>query len=434
MKVVEIKPRKLKGTIHVPSSKSYAHRALLAALLADGISTVYDVTLCDDVMATLRAIEALGAKVEYIVDKRPDLFTLNITGSTPLNVTDKIIDCRQSATTLRFFIPLVLTTNESFVFTAQGNLPSRPLDDMYEILKQDYIVYKNKDGKLPLHLKGLLRGGTYYMDTSITSQTISAMLFTLPLLESDSKIKLTQKLSSKNYVDMTLSMLKHCGIHIDCLSEAGEFFIPGKQQYQPFDYRLEGDYSSAAFWLCACAMGSEVLSTGLKVKSLQADRVFLNILSRMGAKIIKQGNGLKVRAEEPLKEVTIDVDGAPDLVPVLAVLAASLEGITQLTGLRRLQYKETDRVKTTMNMISSLGGDIVQMSDKLIIRGTGSLQGGTVHTGGDHRIAMAGAIASTICKDNVVVTYANYVDKSYPMFWDDFQKVGGEIEEYYMDG
>lgn len=162
--------------------------------------------------------------------------------------------------------------------------------------------------------------------------------------------------------------------------------------------------------------------------------MFLNILSRMGAKIIKQGNGLKVRAEEPLKEVTIDVDGAPDLVPVLAVLAASLEGITQLTGLRRLQYKETDRVKTTMNMISSLGGDIVQMSDKLIIRGTGSLQGGTVHTGGDHRIAMAGAIASTICKDNVVVTYANCVDKSYPMFWDDFQKVGGEIEEYYMDG
>ena len=187
--------RETKGTIHVPSSKSYAHRVLLAALLADGISTVYDVTLCDDVMATLRAIEALGAKVEYIVDKRPDLFTLNITGSTPLNVTDKIIDCRQSATTLRFFIPLVLTTNESFVFTAQGNLPSRPLDDMYEILKQDYIVFKNKDGKLPLHLKGLC--GAPIIWTSITSQTISAMLFTLPLLESDSKIKLTQKLSSK---------------------------------------------------------------------------------------------------------------------------------------------------------------------------------------------------------------------------------------------
>ncbi len=232
---------------------------------------------------------------------------------------------------------------------------------------------------------------------------------------------------------MTLSMLERFGIQIDYLADAGEFLIPGNQHYKPFDYRIEGDYSSAAFWLCACAMGSEVLSLGLDVKSLQADRVFLNILSRMGAKIIKQGNGLKIRKDSPLKEVTINVDGAPDLMPILAVLATSLEGITQLSGIDRLKYKETDRVKTTMNMITSLGGDIVKMSDKLIVRGEGKLKGGTVHTGEDHRIAMAAAIASVICKNNVVITHADCVNKSYPLFWEDFKKVGGEIEEYYMD-
>lgn len=433
MKVIEVKPRKLKGAVSVPSSKSYAHRALIGALLAEGISTLHDVTLCDDVMATLRAVESLGAKVEYIVDKQPDIFTLKITGSSPLVVRNNLIDCRQSATTLRFLIPLVLTTNEAFTFTAKSGLVRRPLDDMYAVLSRDDIAYENENGMLPLHLCGMLQGGTYTLDTAITSQTLSGLLIALPLLKEDSKIKLTQKLSSKGYIDMTLSMLKRCGIEIDYLPEVGEFLIPGGQHYKAFDYRLEGDYSSAAFWLCASAMGSEVLSLGLDVKSLQADRVFLNILSRMGAKIIKQGNGLKIRCEEPLKEVTINVDGAPDLMPALAVLAASLEGITQFSGIDRLRYKETDRVKTTMNMIASLGGDIVKMSDKLIIRGTGSLKGGTVHTGGDHRIAMAAAVASVLCKNNVVVTHADCVNKSYPLFWDDFQKVGGEIEEYYMD-
>jgi len=432
MKVVEITPKKLSGRIEIPPSKSYTHRAIICAALADGISIIKNVMLSDDVMATVKAVQAFGAQIDFIPSDKPDFFTLKIKGSYPLKVKNRIINCRESASTLRFLIPLALTTNSQVAFTAGSRLSERPLDDYYKIMDAKNILYENNAGKLPLILEGLLTGGVYRADTQITSQTISALLMALPLLKEDSKIKTVGALSSKNYIIMTMDMLKKAGIEVKFDNAKREFCIKGGQCYIPIDYTVEADYSSASFWLCASAMGCEILSSGLDIKSKQADKAFLKHMCNAGAKIIKKGDGIIIRADEPLKSAKLDVDLTPDLLPVLAVFACHVNGITQISGLKRLKYKESDRVKSTVNMISSLGGDIVEMSDSIIIKGNGYLNGGLVNTADDHRIAMAAAIASVICKNNVTITYADCVGKSYPLFWDDFKKAGGKIEEYYM--
>lgn len=432
MRVIEVKPVKLKGVIKIPPSKSYAHRAVICASLSNGISTISNVMLSDDVMATIKAMESLGANINYISEDVPDFFTLVIKGSYPLKVKNNIINCRQSASTLRFTIPLSLTTNEKIAFTANGRLIERPLDDYYKIFDSKKILYQNNNGLLPLIVQGMLKSGVYRADTHITSQTISALLMALPLLEGNSKIKTQGPLSSKDYISMTMDIMSKAGVGARFDKNTREFLIRGDQKYNPLEYTVEADFSSASFWLCAGAMGCDVVCKGLDLHSKQADKALLAYLSAAGAKIMKNSEGIVIRSDGGLAPFKINIDATPDLLPAAAVLACSIKGLSQITGLRRLKFKESDRIKTTISMINGLGGDIVEISDGLIIKGTGNLEGGMVHTANDHRIAMAAATASVISKKSVIITYADCVGKSYPQFWDDLKLAGGKIEEYYM--
>ncbi len=434
MRVIDIKPSRLIGTVRIPPSKSLTHRAIVCAALADGKSTIKNVMLCDDVMATIRAVEALGVEIEYIPEDRPDFFTLGIYGRRLFKKNAERIDCRQSSATLRFLIPLALLSDGQTTFTARGTLTKRPLDDYYALFEQKGIHYLNNDGILPLSIYGSLKSGEYHTDTAITSQHVSALLMALPGLKGDSSIILKGKISSRPYINMTIDMLLRAGVEVDYDSESQTYIIPGGQEYRPFDYTVEADFSSAANWIVVSALGHKVYADGLDLQSLQADKALLKYIADMGGKIIKKGNALRVRCNGAIRGIRVNIDNAPDLLPILAVLASAAEEITQIVGIRRLKYKESDRIKTTIGMINALGGDIAEISDGLVIKGVGSFKGGTVHTGRDHRIAMAAGAASAFSEESVVITHADCVYKSYPFYWDDLKSVGGTFEEYYMDG
>jgi 3-phosphoshikimate 1-carboxyvinyltransferase len=429
MKIIEITPKTLSANIHIPPSKSYTHLAILCASLACGTSTVHNVMLSDDVIATIKAVESFGCDILYLQEDRPDFFTLKITGRFPLHIKNNTIDCRQSVSTLRYIIPLALTTNKQIVFTSTYSLLKKSFQDFYNMFFEKEIMFEDYNGNLPLMIQGLLHPGLYRVELP---QTISSLLLILPLLKQDSTIRLSTPSNNTDNILITIDMLQKAGITIKCSQDLHEFFISGNQRYNAFDYTIEADYSFASLWLCASALGCNITSQGLDIKSKQPEKSFLKYISNTGAKIIRKGNGIKVKTEDILNGIKLNIETMPDILPIIAVLSSSIQGITQITGIRKLKQLQPERVKLTINMILSLGGDIIEISDGIIINGKGRLQGGTVNTAHDHRIAMASAIASVICEDNVTVTYADCVNKSYPLFWTDFRNAGGIFEEYFM--
>ena len=285
----------------------------------------------------------------------------------------------------------------------------RPLEPYFELCGQDRITVKKENGTVTFD--GKLRGGTYRLAGNISSQFITGLLFALPLVEADSRILLTTPLESAGYVDMTIQALAAFGIEIENTDNA-EFRIRGSQRYQPHNCAVEGDYSQAAFFFVANALGSEVSLSGLREDSLQGDREILPIIKKMGT---------------PLAGMEIDVSQIPDLVPVLAVLATQAEGVTRLTNAKRLRIKESDRLHTTTQELQKLGAEIVEHEDELIIAGKTNLTGGVTCAHNDHRIAMALAIAATACSGAVTIQGAECVRKSYGNFWEDYQRLGGCI-------
>lgn len=431
MKIIEITPRSLSANITIPPSKSYTHKAIIcAALSPHGTNTIHNVMLSDDIMATIKAVESFGADILYLQEDRPDFFTLKITGCLPLQIRNSTIDCRQSLSTLYYMIPFALMTQRQIIFTSKYPLLKTPLDDFYTIFCKMGIMYENYNGEFPLIMQGLLKPGLYEVEIP---QIVSSLLMILPLLQQDSIIRLNNKLSNKNDIDMTVDMLERAKIIIKYNQDSREFYISGKQTYNTLNYTVEADYSFAAFWLCASALGCNITSFGLDIKSKQPEKAFLKYISDTGAKIIRKGEGIKIKSDAILNGIKLNIETMPDLLPIIAVLSTSILGITQITGIRKLKQLQPDRVKLTVNMITALGGDIVEISDGIIINGRGNLQGGTVNTASDHRIAMAAAIASVICEENVIITHADCVNKSYPLFWNDFKKAGGIFEEYFMN-
>jgi 3-phosphoshikimate 1-carboxyvinyltransferase len=430
MKIVEITPKTLSANIKIPPSKSYTHIAILCASLACGTSTIHNVMLSDDVLATIKAVESFGCDILYLQEDRPDFFTLKITGQFPLHIRNNTIDCRQSTSTLRYLISLALTTNTRIIFTSKYPLLKGSFNDFYNVFYEKEIAFENSDGNLPLIIQGLLKPGLYKVELP---QTISSLLLILPLLKRDSTIRLSKYLNNTDDIRMIIDILQKAGINIKYSQDLHEFFINGNQHYNSFDYTIEADYSFASFWLCASAFGCNITSYGLDIKSKQPEKSFLKYISNTGAKIIRKGDGIKIKSNNLLNGIKVNIETMPDILPIMAVLSTSIQGITQITGIRKLKQLESERVKLTINMISSLGGDIVEISDGIIINGQGRLQGGTVNTSNDHRIAMAAAISSVICEDNVIITYADCVNKSYPLFWNDFRDAGGICEEYFMN-
>ena len=281
---------------------------------------------------------------------------------------------------------------------------------------------------LPLHISGKLRGGDFFFSGDISSQYITGLLFALPLLEEDSRILLTSPLQSKGYVEMTLQLLKQFGIRILPLENGWQVF--GRQNYcPPKQLTAQGDWSNAAFWLCAGAISKTSASirvTGMDMDSLQGDREICQILQRMGAKMNIASDFIEVFPSQ-LHGTTIDATQIPDIIPILSVAAAAAQGQTTIVNAGRLRIKESDRLHAICHNLTTLGAQVTEGTDSLVVCGTGSLNGGTVDSFNDHRISMSMAVASLLCEQPVTILDPMCVNKSYPDFFEQFERLGGSV-------
>ncbi|HYE81239.1 MAG TPA: 3-phosphoshikimate 1-carboxyvinyltransferase [Clostridia bacterium] len=424
MKEVTIYPGSLAGEILIPPSKSICHRAVICAGLSDGVSIINNIGMSQDIKATCEAMRSLGMTVEKATS------ALWIKGSAALELKSNRINCRESGSTLRFVIPIAALTGEPVDFYGEGKLVERSLAPYFKIFREQGIEYRTDDGRLPLHIKGRLTPGEFQLEGNISSQFISGLMFALPLLEGDSRITVTNDLESKPYIDLTMKVLQEFSIHIE--NDAYRtFMIKGKQKYKAANYSVEGDYSQAAFWLAAGALGSEVACRGLDMGSAQGDKLVLDIICRMGGRIASEGDTVSSLPAD-IRGTVIDASQCPDLVPVLAVLGALSEGRTEIINAGRLRLKESDRLKAISSELGKLGAAITEEQEGLVIEGRKSLQGGGVDSWNDHRIAMALAIAATKCEAPVVISNASCVKKSYPDFWEHYRALGGRIDERNM--
>ena len=403
---IDILPGKLRGIVTVPGSKSAAHRAIICAGLARGETLIENVDLCDDIIATLGGISALGAKAE----KRGN--NIVITGIGGREHRDFIprIDCKESGSTARFLIPVALAVAGAGRFTGTKGLAKRPFDVYFDIFKSHGIKYTQNLPGFDLKLAGGFKGGNFTLPGNVSSQFITGLLFALPLCRENSEITLTTPLQSVGYVDMTLDMLQKFGITVE--QEGYETFrVPGNQVYHARNITVESDWSQAGFWYAAKALGSSVDILGLDPHSTQGDRVVAEHCERFS----RPG------------DVDIDVSGCPDLLPPLAVMAAIRQGTTRFVNAARLRMKESDRLATTAAALNALGGRAEEGPDSLTVHGISAFAGGTVDGANDHRIVMAAAIAATHSAAPVTILGAEAVKKSYPSFWEDYKMLGGVV-------
>lgn len=424
MKDVTIYPTRLVGEVAIPASKSMSHRAVICAGLSEGISNINNIGESMDIEATCEAMESLGIKI------RKTGSSLSIKGNRSLKLKNPEIKCRESGSTLRFMIPVAVLAGKPVTFYGEGRLGERSLEPYYRIFDEQGIKYENDRGRLPLRIEGSLSPGEFRLEGNISSQFISGLMFALPLLEGDSRIKVIGELESRPYIDMTMWILERFSIQIENHGY-GQFHIKGNQRYKATDYNVEGDFSQAAFWLTAGALGSEIICKGLASDSLQGDKVIVDIIERMGGRIEASGNKLGSRPSN-IRGITIDASQCPDLVPILAVMGALGEGRTEIVNAARLRLKESDRLKAISSELGKLGARIQEREDSLIIEGIKTLKGGSVESWNDHRIAMALAIAATRCVDPVTIRNAECVRKSYPGFWGHYIGLGGRTDERNM--
>lgn len=415
---VIIAPGQLTGDVVVPASKSMCHRAVICAGLAKGKSHIAGITLSEDIAVSIQGMQALGATIRRAGSE------LLVEGSGGVQLGETTIDCGESGSTLRFLIPLALLGSQPVRFTGRGRLVERPLSEYAGLCREQGLLWESSGG-LPLRLCGPLRSGRFSLRGDVSSQFLSGLLFALPLLEGDSVIELTSGLESRGYVDLTLSALADFGIKVSH-KDYREFHTAGGQAYQARDYRVEGDFSQAAFWLVAGTIGQTVTCGGLSTQSLQGDKVILDLITRAGGSIRSSGSALAALPANTVGTV-IDAVDCPDLVPVLAVLASVSNGETRIIRAGRLRLKESDRLAAITSELGKLGADIREDGDSLIIYGKPWLSGGEVDSWHDHRIAMALAVASIRCRQPVIIRGAECVNKSYPDFWRDFAMLGGAI-------
>ena len=392
-------PSHLSGKLTVPPSKSAAHRALIGAALSDGPTLIRLGELNRDVEATMACLRALGAGFA----SKPSGRLVSPVSARPSHA---VLPCDESASTLRFLMPVAAVLGIEARFTGRGRLPERPNAELILAMKRHGALIDN--GSPPLTVRGRLSGGRWSLAGNVSSQYVSGLLFALPLLNEDSEILLTEPPESVFYIDMTLKTLRDFGVHVEAIP--GGWRIPGGQRYHsPGEISIEGDWSAAAFWLAANALGADIRLEGLREDSLHGDRAMIRIL---GQPVIRAAD-------------------IPDLVPALAVVAAALPQRTVITGAARLRFKESDRLTATADLINALGGRARETEDGLIIDGavatppSGDVS--TVRGCRDHRIVMAAVIAAGCGRRPVRVTDIDAVQKSYPGFFRDFRMLGGQI-------
>lgn len=412
---ITLLPGQRRGFVAAPASKSHAHRLLICGALGGGEVTITCGDISKDIAATAQCLNALCADVT--IDRDGTIRT------TPaVKSGRRELFCGESGSTLRFLLPVCGALGAEAVFHREGRLPERPLSPLDEVLRSHGMTIEEQ-GDLLL-CSGQLRSGLYEIPGVISSQFISGLLFALPLLHGDSTIRIIGKTESAAYIAMTEQTLRESGIRFECRDS--EYTVFGDQRYAlPERCTVEGDYSNAAFFLCMGALSREgIRVTDLPHETQQGDRAVLDILRRFGAEVAERGDAVFVRGGH-LHGCHIDAAPIPDLIPVLSVVAAAAEGETQIVNAARLRLKESDRLRTTAELLTALGGEVMELPDGLMIHG-GTLKGGTVSSYNDHRIAMSAAAAACVCREAVTVLEPNCTDKSFPRFWESFARLERE--------
>lgn len=419
---VKIYPSKCSGQIVIPPSKSMGHRAIICASLASGRSVIKNVAYSDDIKTTIEGMRKLGAEIEengdiLIIDGIKDI----------TRISDEIINCNESGSTLRFFIPIFSLTGKKITFLGKNRLLKRPQKIYEDIFKEQKLHYFHDETKI--EIEGRLKAGTYVVDGNISSQFISGLLFTLPLLEGDSKIKIKPPFESASYIELTLEMLRRYGIEISKTDEL-TFKIKGNQKYKPCDYTIEGDFSQLGFFAVLGAINNNIECLGLNHGSNQGDKAIIEILRNAGIKIENIEGGYLIHKSTP-KSCEIDLADCPDLGPILNVLGMYGDGKFRIYNAGRLRYKESDRIAAMEEELLKLGVDIKTTEDEIFISGKKIYDGGIEEAGHkDHRIVMSLAVAATIMKKPVIIDGAEAVEKSYPDFFKDIEKIGIKVEYY----
>ena len=392
-----IKPTKLRGTITAIPSKSQAHRLLICAAFADRETRLYCPDTNRDIEATADCLRALGAEIL----RDAGGYTVFPVQSIPQSAA---LPCHDSGSTLRFLLPVVGALGVDATFQLEGRLPQRPLSPLWEEMERMGCTL-TRPTECTIRCQGKLNSGVYTISGGVSSQFITGLLLTFPLISGESQLEITGKLESAPYVTMTLKAMEQFGVMVQ------NFSVAGNQHFtSPGTVMVEGDWSNGAFFLAAKALGSNVTVTGLHADSPQGDRAAAGLLPGLEKKLI------------------IDATDIPDLVPILAVTAACKQGAV-FTNIGRLRLKESDRVESVKEMIIALGGTAESDAETLTVQGTG-LHGGTVDARNDHRIAMSAAIAATACSEDVIILGAQCVEKSYPRFFAEYRKLGGRYEQY----
>lgn len=406
-----IHPSQVSGEVRPPCSKSYAQRALAAALLSDGETTLSNIELCDDTRYAMNVITGLGASVrqtgptEYVIRG----------GLAPITDT---INTGESGLATRLFTPIAALCDRRMTITGTGTMLRRPIGMMIDPLR-NLGVQVRSNGYLPITVQGPLRGGETDVEAYVSSQFLTGLLMSLPLAEGDTILHVEQP-NSLPYLAVTVDLASKFRIRMEH-NGFREFFIPGGQHYHPAKLHIEGDWSSAAFMLVAGAIAGEVTAKRMNTLSLQADLAIIQALTKAGAVIITTPDEITVRKRE-LTGFDFDATQRPDLFPILAVLGANCEGTTHIRGVNRLVYKESNRAEAIVSEYTKLGMDVALEDDVMTVRG-GSLSGGTIDSCNDHRIAMAAVIAALAASGPVTITNAQAVTKSYPRFWDDLDSI-----------
>ncbi len=404
------------GTVTVPPSKSDVHRAIICAALSRGRCTISPVALSNDIKATIECIKALGAKTEVNNN------TLKIDGSDMFKNKNALLDCGESGSTLRFFIPVAAFGGVNAEFVGHGLLPQRPIGVFTEALPKAGVKCETAGG-LPLKISGRLKSGRFEIPGNVSSQFITGLLFVLPLLEGDSDIVLTSPIESVGYINMTIGTMSRFGVMIETTDYG--WHIKGGQAYSSADYITDGDWSQAAFFMVAASINGSVTVNGVSKDSAQGDKKIAELLGEFGAEVIQNDASVTVKSAR-LKAITINASQIPDLVPALSVCASFAEGTTKIINAGRLRIKECDRLKATADLINSLGGKVIELPDGLEITGVTKLVSGVVNGCNDHRIVMSAAASAAGLDGKIECTYAFSINKSYPDFYKDYNSIGGK--------
>ena len=412
-----IKSDKLVGELSPPPSKSVLHRYIIASSLAKGVSKIENISFSEDIIATIEAMKKLGANIEqkdnYLLIDRSDTFK---------NLNENIeIDCNESGSTLRFLFPLSIVEENKVLFKGRGKLFKRPMTPYFKNFEKYKIKHLYIDENKIL-LEGKLKAGIYEIDGNISSQFITGLLFSLPLLDRESKIIINGKLESSDYIDISLDCLSKFGIKI-INNSYQEFVIEGNQSYRAGNYRTEADYSQAAFFLVANAIGSKIKINDLSENSLQGDKKIIDYISEIDNWNSKD---------------TLVLDGSetPDIIPILSLKAAVSGKKIEIVNVERLRIKESDRLKATVEELSKLNFDLIEKKDSILINSRENFKVNknekvvSLSAHSDHRIAMMIAIAATCYDGEILLDNLDCVKKSYPNFWEVFLSLGGKIYEY----